>query len=403
MNSNLKTYFPFLDGIRGIAILAVFLFHSLGPAFGHYNLQWDGWFRNFDASILFLALYPLTYGSAGVAVFFVVSGFCIHLSHQRSKEKGWLLFANKRFFRIYPPYLLAVFVFFFIWPWGSLRIPGPMRLEQLFTHLFNVHNFSRNTLFGINGSFWSIAVELQLYALYPLLLIGTRKIGWKWTLAAVGALEITMRLIVSIIGFKHEIPLLVDSKNPLIVMLVLSPITYWLSWSIGAYLCDCHLAGRSSRIFRIRFDLMCLIAFSLPLFKPTAAFTFLAFSLLTAISIDRLLRDEWTFPKNFFFQKIWSHLGFLGVISYSFYLFHQPIIKLTGRILQQIFPESLIHPLVKFSACVAWYPIVLLISFLVFRLIERPSMELGKLIWKMTSKQARSTARSARPASDVHK
>ena len=383
----MKTYFPFLDGVRGIAILAVFLFHSLGPSFGQYSLKWNGLFRDFDASsIPFLAFYPLTYGSAGVAVFFVVSGFCIHLSHQRSKKQGWLLFANKRLFRIYPSYLLAVLVFCFIWPWGSFSFPSFHRLEQLFTHLFSIHNFSRKTLFGINGSFWSIAIEVQLYALYPILLICTRKVGWKWTLMFVAFLEITIRLIVSIIGFKHEIPLLVESDNPLIVMLVLSPITYWFSWSMGAYLCDCYLAGRSSRMFSIRFDLMCLIAFALPLFKPTAAFTFLAFAWLTAISMDRLLRDEWTLPKNIFFQKIWSHLSFLGVISYSFYLFHQPILKLTGRVLSKVFSEPVIHPVIRFSACMIWYPIILLISYLVFRLIERPSMALGNLVWNRISK-----------------
>src|SRR6478752_5593302 len=79
-----KRHLPFLDGIRGIAILAVFLSHSLGAAYGMAMLPWDGPFRSLDAPISFLMLYPFTYGSAGVAVFFVVSGFCIHLSHRRS-------------------------------------------------------------------------------------------------------------------------------------------------------------------------------------------------------------------------------------------------------------------------------------------------------------------------------
>jgi len=88
MNPLKKIHLPFLDGIRGIAILAVFLFHSLGASFGFDKLQWDGLFRDFDVSRSFLALYPFTYGSAGVAIFFVVSGFCIHGEFKQLTNTG---------------------------------------------------------------------------------------------------------------------------------------------------------------------------------------------------------------------------------------------------------------------------------------------------------------------------
>ncbi len=123
-------HLPFLDGIRGIAILAVYLYHSLGTSFGFDQLPWVGMFRDFETSRSFLLLYPVTYGFAGVAVFFEVSGFCIHLSHQRSRDKGWGCFFSRRFFRIFPPYLLAVCLFFFIWPWGSLSIDSLHRFDN---------------------------------------------------------------------------------------------------------------------------------------------------------------------------------------------------------------------------------------------------------------------------------
>jgi peptidoglycan/LPS O-acetylase OafA/YrhL len=65
-----KEHLPFLDGIRGVAILAVFLYHSLGASFGLYQLPWAGMFRDFDTSRSYLLLYPFTYGFAGVAVLF---------------------------------------------------------------------------------------------------------------------------------------------------------------------------------------------------------------------------------------------------------------------------------------------------------------------------------------------
>ena len=235
-----KEHLPFLDGIRGIAILSVFLFHSLGTSFGFDKLPWAGLFRDFDTSGSFLALYPLTYGHAGVAVFFVVSGFCIHLSHQRSRDKGWACFFNRRFFRIYPPYLVATCVFFFIWPWGSPDPEGFSPLAQLGSHLFAVHNLHESGFFGINPSFWSVAVEIQLYAIYPLLVLLTIRLGWRKSLILAGFLEIFIRSASSAYGVFYETPL------PRII--TSSPFAYWFSWSLGAYLADCYLTGKRSRL-----------------------------------------------------------------------------------------------------------------------------------------------------------
>ena len=392
MNLNAKIHLPFLDGIRGIAILWVFFFHCLGATFGFDKLPWHGLFRDFDVPNSFLLLLPFSYGYAGVAIFFVVSGFCIHLSHQRSKDKSWALFANKRFFRIYPPYLLAIGIFFFVTPWGAFSIDGMEfgveRLTQLSTHIFAIHNYWKPTFFGINPSFWSIAVELQLYAIYPLLFLLVKRLGWKRTLIIVGIVEVSLRLWGSINSCLPILP----SLNGLIPIVPkprfigVSPFAYWLSWSLGAYLCDCYLAKKSSRLFQIRFDLMCLLALLIPLFRPTAPFSFLAFSLLTAVAIERLMMGRWKVPENKAFKLCWTHLSFLGVVSYSFYLFHQPFLGITNEILSNLFPATLIHPLAKYVACLAWYPVILLLSYGVYRFVEKPSVSLGKMVWNLKSR-----------------
>lgn len=373
MNPNTRVHLPFLDGIRGIAILGVFLCHSVGQAFGFNSLHWNGLFRDFDSSSSFLALYPLTYGSAGVAVFFVVSGFCIHLSHQRSKNKKWLLFINKRIFRIYPPYLLAVCLFFFVWPWGSFDVGSFTRAAQLITHILLIHNFDERTFFEINGSFWSIAVEVQLYAIYPLLLLFATKLGWKRALHIVAFLELSIRVASSVNGLL--------SDQPLPHFVIHSPFAYWLSWSIGAYLAQCFMENRTSLLFQVRFELIAVIAIVVPLFRPTEPFTFLAFSFLTAVVIERLMTARWVLPEAPLFQQAWSHLTLLGVVSYSFYLFHQPIIGLTSLIFTELVPGSSIHPLIKFSVCLAWYPIILLFSSIIYKIIEIPSIRLGKIVY----------------------
>lgn len=113
-------HYPFLDGIRGIAILWVFLFHSLGASYGWDHFPWNGLFRSFDEPRSLVVLFPLSLGGLGVAIFFAVSGFCIHLSHLRNREKGWTYFFYRRFFRIYPAYLVAILIFFFSLALASL-------------------------------------------------------------------------------------------------------------------------------------------------------------------------------------------------------------------------------------------------------------------------------------------
>ena len=371
-----EDHLPFLDGIRGIAILAVFLFHALGIAFGMDQLPWKGLVRDFHASGSFLLLYPLSYGFVGVASFFVVSGFCIHLSHQRNREQGWGGFFHRRFFRIYPPYLLAIGLFFFVPPWGSFTVDSFPRVAQLVSHVFAFHNVDQRTISGINPSFWSIAVELQLYAIYPWLIYLTNRLGWRKGLMIVGGIELLIRTASAVHGSfsDHALPGFITA----------SPFAHWLSWSLGAYLAECYLKGKESRLFSSRFEIVAVVSVLLPLFKPTAPYTFLAFAWLTSIALDRLIRGKWSAPglKSGLSQTLWSHLSFLGVVSYGFYLLHQPLLGLTNRALHAVFPEHSVHSLVRYAICMGWYPLILLLSVLFWKYVEQPSIRLGRWVWE---------------------
>src|SRR5437899_2401642 len=94
-----------LDYTRGIAIISVLFFHTLGVMFGYDMLPWNGWLRDFSSDQdSFLNFLPFSFGQAGVAIFFVVSGFCIHISFQQQGQK-WSGFFIRRFSRIYPAFL----------------------------------------------------------------------------------------------------------------------------------------------------------------------------------------------------------------------------------------------------------------------------------------------------------
>jgi peptidoglycan/LPS O-acetylase OafA/YrhL len=94
----------FIDLLRGIAILLVFLFHALGSSYGVDQFKWgEGLFKDLNVGFSFLLLSPATLGWGGVAIFFAVCGFCIHHSYSKERERGLTRYFIKRTFRIYPP------------------------------------------------------------------------------------------------------------------------------------------------------------------------------------------------------------------------------------------------------------------------------------------------------------
>jgi peptidoglycan/LPS O-acetylase OafA/YrhL len=182
-----------LDVLRGLAILMVYFYHCLQWSHGSTHFPWKGYFRDFSQPLEFILISPLTWGGYGVAVFFVISGFCIHLSFARSRSSGFGEFFYKRFWRIVPPFLVALGVFLV----GDI-LTGQIKsnseaLWQFGTHALLVHNFWQDTYYGVNPSFWSIAVEAQLYAIYPLLWICSQKIGWNKALAVTLIVELGIR------------------------------------------------------------------------------------------------------------------------------------------------------------------------------------------------------------------
>jgi peptidoglycan/LPS O-acetylase OafA/YrhL len=208
-----------------------------------------------------------------------------------------------------PPYILAVCLFMFIWPWGGFSLESPYRMLQFLTHLPAMHNLHPDTVFGINPSFWTIAVEVQLYALYPALLWLQRRFGWRTALGVLGATEFLIRSWppVELAGPDFVAP----------TFIVWSPFAFWFSWSLGAYAADCYLAGRASHLSRIRFDVVLLLVALVPVFRPTNSLGFPVFALASAIIIDRLRSGAWRIPQWIAASRVWTHLSFLGVMSIS--------------------------------------------------------------------------------------
>jgi peptidoglycan/LPS O-acetylase OafA/YrhL len=174
-----------LDGIRGFAALFVVMHHCYLMAFpgypGNTGPAWLAW---------------LLYGHISVVVFIVLSGFSLGVSPARS---GWRLgsltrFGHRRAWRILPPYWAAL-VFSLIIAWAVVPQPGSGAPTA---KTVAVYGLLLQDVFGApnpNGAFWSIAVEAQLYLVFPLLLLVLRRAGALVMLGAVTVVVATIGLL----------------------------------------------------------------------------------------------------------------------------------------------------------------------------------------------------------------
>ena len=160
----LRGHLPALDGVRGLAILLVLLFHFVGQTTATNRLE---------AAVNGV----LSYGCLGVDLFFVLSGFLITgiLYDSRSSDGYFRGFYMRRVLRIFPLYYAVLAVVFFVLPLvPALRgseIAG-LREQQAWAWLYGV-----NVYLAIHGGwvlsyiehFWSLAVEEHFYLFWPLL------------------------------------------------------------------------------------------------------------------------------------------------------------------------------------------------------------------------------------------
>lgn len=186
MQSKNIGYIPALDHLRGFAALLVLYFH--GSHFIYHKLVFG---TPYDPANWPLAGNPLTAlaieGHTAVSLFFVLSGFVFTVG-SLDKRLHYAGFYRNRLLRTYP-------LFLFLLALGVVMHPAKFNLWGILQSLFFMAN--NNTAF--NGGaftfvFWSIAVEWQFYLLFPFLLFGVQRFGWKILLVLL-ALLLGLRLI----------------------------------------------------------------------------------------------------------------------------------------------------------------------------------------------------------------
>lgn len=289
-----------IDGLRAFAVLPVVFFHAKLAGFAG--------------------------GYVGVDVFFVISGFLITQIIYSEIQQGIFTltgFYERRLRRLFPAVAvvcLACLPFAFAWML-------PEEFNAFAKSVLAVNLFSSNILFWSETSYfqadselkpllhtWSLAVEEQFYVLFPILLILFRKLTRKQLSLLIGGLVVGSLAVSEVLSRVYE------SAN-----FFLLPSRAWelgigaLAWLLTAE--RTITADRRSEV--LSWLGMIAIAVSVAFYDEATRFPSLwavppvvgtALVLLFAVKGTTLAR-----------LLSWQPFVWIGLISYSFYLWHQPV------------------------------------------------------------------------------
>ena len=315
---------PALDGLRGVAILLVYIFH------------YGGGLRSAHPVIRVLGYFSET-GWTGVILFFALSGFLITGSLWDSRDEPRVLrnFYARRVLRIFPLYYAVVLVALLASVARGTRLAelSPVLLYAGF--LQNVPGFVTKALQPVSPlplfHLWSLAVEEQFYLLWPalVLLSGTRSRAFNlslWVVALSEVFRILTHLPIVPPGFAATLdPFLLTHAGTLALGAALAFTLrgpHWQlveRWAVTAFWSGIVIyllaSWRSSSFYLTPYP-----QFTVGLFGVGLASTAFIPIAMRAGHLRRILSS--------------SPLRFLGRISYGFYILHifiEPIVDVLGE------------------------------------------------------------------------
>jgi peptidoglycan/LPS O-acetylase OafA/YrhL len=324
-----------IDGLRALAVLPVILFHA--------GFEW------------------FAGGFVGVDVFFVISGYLITtiiIEDIENKRFSIIKFYERRARRILPGLFFVMFACIpFAWMW---MIPSEMK--DFSQSLVAVSLFVSNVLFWIESGYfdaaseekpllhtWSLAVEEQYYLLFPIFLI----LAWRF-----GKVRVFWMIVVMAI-----ISLLLSEwawRNQPIGNFYLAPTRVWelFSGSIAAFIVQKHGVQKNNFLATLG---LTAVVFSIFAYDETTPFPS-AYALVPILGVVMLIlyADKTTFATKLLSTK--TFVG-IGLISYSAYLWHQPLFAF-ARIKSLSDPSQILMGLL----CVC----SLMLAFFSWRVIETP-------------------------------
>lgn len=353
----------FLDWLRAAGIIAVVLYHAVLEIFSD-AVSWRGaWWNPGEPSPGAAITGLLLHWSYVPSMFFLISGYLIHRSVTRRPDDSPAPLLIRRVSRLYVAYLVALVLFAAVWPWTRLSLT-PEGMMQFATHALLIFNFSSATLWEINPSFWYIATEVQLCALYPVWLRAARRWGWRRTVISLLALSLVVRATAAGLAWRwYGAPELLDNMWALYSF----PANIG-SWALGAWLAEQQRLGalrRPSLLLVVGMPLVGLLfAVTRPLvsllpFVMAIAYYFLVRWLLTRPSSAPAAHGSWFV----------APLRFVGTLTLGAYLLNQPMLD---RVVPWLLPYFSHKTVLLFVSSGVTMVLVLPAAWLLLRTVEEP-------------------------------
>jgi len=337
-------YRPEIDGLRAIAVASVILFHAGFAVFSG--------------------------GFVGDDVFFVISGFLITsiiVEELKAGPFSLLRFYERRARRILP----ALFVVMAACVPFAYSLLSPDDLKDFAQSLAAIALFCSNVLFwGESGYFdtqaelkpllhtWSLAVEEQFYVVYPLLLLAAWRLGRNCLLAMIGVISVVSLCtsVVEVRDYPTAAFYLLPSRA---WQLLVGAITAFATgqWKrVADRSPSGRLAGEAVGWGGLAMILTALFTFDerTPFPGLNAALPTLGTALVLLAATERTQVGR---------VLAWRPLVGLGLISYSAYLWHQPLFAFTKHALLADLPTGL---------AIVLCALTLVLAMLSWRYIEQP-------------------------------
>jgi peptidoglycan/LPS O-acetylase OafA/YrhL len=366
-------FIPEIDGLRFVAIFSVFIYHLTGDVMRHSQASYASTLR---LNGLFLVTQVL---DIGVPLFFVISGFILSLPFAQTQRNLRRPVSLKNYFwrrvtRLEPPYILCLLLFFVLKIVASRGTAAGLA-PNLIASIFYVHNQVFERPSDIDFVAWSLEIEIQFYILAPLLA----------SVFAISRRLIRISVLVAAVLLASSVSTLVSSDTHLKLSL-LGHAQYFL---IGFLLAEIYLgsqAGRTSWLWDgLSIAGWCLLLFLLVANTALSVWFIPWLILLLYIAAFRGRAS------NLVITNCW--ITTIGGMCYSIYLLHNYIIAATGWATERLSLQDVfaVRLLIQFLLIA---PVVLVVSALYFRFIERPCMrpnwpqQLASAILRTASRQS---------------
>lgn len=338
---------PSLDGVRGVLIIAMMSVHLLGT-------------RGFAGVGLTAAIGD--YGYLAVITFFVISGFLITSlllkEVERTGRVSLRAFYERRLFRIFPAFYTYVALIAAAGAAGLIAVPA----RDLLASATYVVNYVLGRSWYV-GHLWSLSVEEHFYLLWPLAILflpgatlaARRRSAAFVALAAIAAGPVLRLATITLAP--AQVPLIGQATHTVPDAIAFGCLLacvrdrLWASPRYRAFL--------GARAFWLILLVALVANWTSPHIRIFSALGATVSDAAITLAVDRVMR----FPERAS-GRVLNHpaLVFLGVRSYSLYLWQQPFLNRQGTALAQAFPYNL--------------GLALVAGLLSYTLVEGPLMRL---------------------------